>query len=66
MYLILKKITLLKTISATIINLRLFMLKTIYIKGPVTEHSITQITYLKIYTNIQLLVIVFKSAKFQI
>ena len=43
------------------------MLETNYSKGMIIEHSITQLTYLKIYTNIQLmLLIVTESAKFQI
>ena len=63
----LKKIILLKTISATTINHRLLMLKTFYIKGLTIEHSITQLTYLKIYTNIQLmLLIVIKPTRSQI
>ena len=31
------------------------MLKIVYIKDPVTEHSITQITYINALTNIQLM-----------
>ena len=48
MYQTLKKIILLKNISATTINHRLPMLKMMYTKGMIIEHPITQITYLKI------------------
>ena len=37
-----------KAIPATTINHRLLVLKIIYIKGLIIEHSITQVTYLNI------------------
>ena len=62
----LKTFFLLKTVLATIMNPRLLMLKTIYIKGLVIEHSITPITYIT-NTHIQLmLLIIRKATKFQI
>ena len=43
-----KQVILLTIVSAATINHRLLMLKMIYIKGLVIEHSITQVTYLKL------------------
>ena len=42
----------------TTINHRLLMLNIIYLKDLVIEHSITQITYISILTNIQLMCLI--------
>ena len=44
-----------KPISPTTINHILVMLEIIYIRNQIAEHSTTQITYISILTNIQLM-----------
>ena len=52
-----RQIIILKTILAAILIPRCPMLKTIYTSGLIIEPSITQVTDLKVYTNIQLMLL---------
>ena len=58
MYQILKRIIRIKPIYAITINHILLMLKIFYIRNKVVEHSIAQITYISILTNIQLMCLI--------
>ena len=53
-----KRIIRIKPISPTTINHISVMLKITYIRNKIVEHSITQITYISILTNIRLMCLI--------